>query len=68
MFPRYRRPGYGRLPWRGVLMAATLWVAMTISIHLESRAAEGWGDEAVYRPYVDRELRLMESGEDLSGF
>jgi hypothetical protein len=49
-------------------MTATLWVAMTISIHLESRAAEGWGDETVYRPYVDRELRLMESGEDLSGF
>jgi membrane protease YdiL (CAAX protease family) len=49
-------------------MAAMLWVAMTVSIHLESRAAEGWGDEGVYLLYVDRELRLMESGEDLSGF
>ena len=49
-------------------MAAMLWVAMTVSIHLESRAAEGWGDEGVYLLYIDRELRLMESGEDLSGF
>lgn len=68
MFPRYRRPGYGRFPWRGVFLAGTIWIAMTVAIHFESRATDGWGGEGVYLLYVDRELRILEAGEDQSAF
>ena len=64
---RYRRSRYGQFPWWAAVLAGVLWLTLTVAEHLLNREHAALGEEDVYLLYVDRNLRIMESGEDLGG-
>jgi hypothetical protein len=64
---RYRRSRYGQFPWWAAVLAGVLWLTLTVAEHMLNREHAALGEEDVYLLYVDRNLRIMESGEDLGG-